>query len=49
MQTTTINHNFFSAGPRVVEQSRGSAHRRIPTTRPSAPRQPVVVNAVRRS
>jgi hypothetical protein len=37
MQTTTIistRSAMFSDGPRVVETTRGSAHRKIPTTRP---------------
>ena len=35
MHTTTITQNsLFFDGPMVVETSRGSAHRRVPTTRP---------------
>jgi hypothetical protein len=36
MQTTTITTRSFSSfdGPRVVERTRGSAHPKVPTTRP---------------
>lgn len=35
MQTTTITRSsFLNDGPRVVERTRGSAHPKIPTTRP---------------
>jgi hypothetical protein len=43
MQTTTFSQSFLTAGPRVVENSRGSAHPQIPTTRPTAPRNAAVV------
>lgn len=49
MQTTTSSQSFLTAGPRVVEHCRGSAHAQVPTTRPTAPRRPVVVSALRRS
>ena len=48
MQTTIINQSFLTTGPRVVEHSRGSAHARVPTTRPTAPRHPVLIDAKRR-
>ena len=37
MQTTTITRtsSFASDGPRVVERTRGSAHPKVPTTRPT--------------
>ncbi len=35
MQTTTITRSaFLTDGPRVVERTRGSAHPKVPTTRP---------------
>ena len=35
MQTTSITRSsFLTDGPRVVERSRGTAHPRVPTTRP---------------
>ena len=44
MQTTTITRStFLSDGPRVVERTRGSAHPKVPTTRPlGEPRRPVM-------
>ena len=37
MQTTTITRtsSFAFEGPRVVERTRGSAHPKVPTTRPT--------------
>ena len=37
MQTTTITRtsSFAFDGPRVVERTRGSAHPKVPTTRPT--------------
>lgn len=41
MQTTTITRSaFLSDGPRVVERTRGSAHPKVPTTRPLDARRP---------
>ena len=33
--STTRSSSLFADGPRVVERTRGSAHRTVPTTRPA--------------